>query len=111
MFMQQDKTDEAFEGFINSFGIEKIKFRGNTAYKFETDDLPLLLSSLTGCHEKLFRLILTIHISPLIDNDERKLAIEGLRKFADLYLDRATSELIEALNNGQAVSKSFGIVK
>ena len=93
----------AFEGFLKSFGIEKTEFRGRTIFKFETDNIPLLLASLTECHEKLYRVMLTIHIAT-IPNDKRAEAIQDVRKFADNYLDRATSELIEALDNGESIS-------
>lgn len=104
------ETANIFEDFIKSFGIEKTEFRGRTIFKFETSNLPLLLASLAECHEKLYRVILTIHIAN-IPKEERADAIQSVRKFVDGYLDRATNELLEALDNGESISKSFGVVK
>lgn len=107
---QNNKAEKAFEQFLKDFGIEKTDFRGRVIYKFETNNLPRLLANLSECHERLYRIILTTHLTS-IPNDERIKAIQDVREFTANYLDRATNELIDAFKRGESISKSFGVVK
>jgi len=103
-------ADKAFKDFLKAFDIDEIEFRGKAAYKFETDNLAGLLSGLTSCHEKIFRVILTTHIA-MLPEDQRIIAAKNFKHFVSHYVDRATDELVIALESGTSFSKTFGIVK
>lgn len=102
--------NDIFEKFLESAGIIKAGFRGRNVYKFETNNLPAMMARLTDCHDKLYRTILTIHLSMLPEKEKAE-QIKDFRSFVNRYLDRATNEICEAEKSGELISSSFAVVK
>ena len=103
-------ANKAFKEFLAAFDITEVEQGDRKALKFSTEDPANLLASLSQVHDKLYRVLIAMHLTTL-SADDKLGAVKLHRRFVDSYLDVSEQVLVDIIKAGEPVGTLFKVVK